>query len=113
MPEIINYKRVLSHSILISTYTQIISELIVQNILYLQHIANKLPNAFTNQKCHQIIFLHINEPERSEISLNSRTKIRGGEVWSQARNTTYYKHPQKLGETSSKIVNANQHYKCC
>ena len=59
MPEIINYKRVLSHSILISTYTQIISEPIVQNIFYLQHIANSLSNAFTNQKCHQIIFLQV------------------------------------------------------
>jgi len=32
MPGITNYKRVLSHSILISTYIQIISEPIVQNI---------------------------------------------------------------------------------
>ena len=86
------------------------SESIVQNILYLQHIANSLPNAFTNQKCHQIIFLQFNVPER--VKCHS-TPIRGGEVWSQARNTTYYKHPREQGETSSKTVNANQHHKCC
>ena len=65
----------LSHLILISTYTQRISKPIVQNILYLQYIANNLPNAFTHQKCHQIIFLHV-KCQRSEMSLNSHKRGR-------------------------------------
>ena len=90
MPGIINYKRVLSHSILVSMYTQMISKPIVQNILYLKHIANNL--TFTNQKCHQIIFLQL--MCQKEVKCHSTPK-RGGEVWSQARNTTYYKHPRE------------------
>ena len=92
MVGIINYRRVLSHSILVSTYTQIITEPTVQNILYLQYIANNLPNAFTHQMCHQIIFLQVKC--QKEVKCHS-TPIKGGEVWSQARNTTYYKHPRE------------------
>ena len=92
MPGIINYRRVLSHSILVSTYTQIISEPIVQNILYLQYIANNLSNAFTHQKCHQIIFLQAKCQKEVKCHL---TPIRGGEVCPQASNTAYYNHPRE------------------
>ena len=55
------------------------SELLVQNLIYLQLFANNLPNVFT----HGVISLSLCQNEWRYHLKTTQLPVRGGEVWSQ------------------------------